>query len=461
MAPAVIVMSRNRHAPARSGIRVRVSRPEFPAAFPPLALGPEISPVLKDRGTDDPGGSIASRTARGFTGHEMIDEVGLVNMNGRVYDPQIGRFMSADPIVQDPTDTQSLNRYSYVSNNPLSYIDPNGYMSLGDIIRTVIAVVVMVVAVVFGQVWVAGALGLEAGGVAALTIAGAIGGAIAGGITGGGDLKSILTGAISGAAGAGFGTAAKLGQITVTQKVVALGVTGGVTSVIQGGNFQSGFLAAGFSAIASPYIDKVANDNVIIGAAASAAVGGTASVLGGGKFENGAVTSAFQYAAGRAAEKTVEAMENARAAAAEPLGFAPAIPVAACLAIPACEAALILGGGAAAYKLGQYLGEVVDDLPGGGVLQNDNNNGTPVPDATPGRETKGRTQQWEKSGGAKAANGDFVAKGPNDVKPLPGGGQVGTLPDGRTIVVRPTSSDGRPTLEIQDGPNRIKVRYNP
>ncbi len=57
----------------------------------------------------------------------MIKDVGLVNMNARVYDPEIGRFMSPDSIVQDPFDSQSLNRFSYVSNNPLSAADPTGH----------------------------------------------------------------------------------------------------------------------------------------------------------------------------------------------------------------------------------------------------------------------------------------------------------------------------------------------
>jgi RHS repeat-associated protein len=52
-----------------------------------------------------------------FTGHEHIDEMGLIHMNGRVYDPQIGRFLSADPYIQSPYNTQSYNRYSYVMNN--------------------------------------------------------------------------------------------------------------------------------------------------------------------------------------------------------------------------------------------------------------------------------------------------------------------------------------------------------
>jgi len=66
-------------------------------------------------------------TALGFTGHEHIDLFELVNMDGRVYDPRLGRFLSPDPYVQDPTYSQSLNRYSYCVNNPLVFYDPSGY----------------------------------------------------------------------------------------------------------------------------------------------------------------------------------------------------------------------------------------------------------------------------------------------------------------------------------------------
>lgn len=66
-------------------------------------------------------------TNRGFTGHEHVDEMNLIHMNGRVYDPELGRFISADPLVQFPYDPQSYNRYSYVLNNPLKYTDPTGY----------------------------------------------------------------------------------------------------------------------------------------------------------------------------------------------------------------------------------------------------------------------------------------------------------------------------------------------
>lgn len=67
-------------------------------------------------------------TARGFTDHEHLDGVGLIHMHGRVYDPTLGRFLSPDPYIQAPYNSQSFNRYAYVLNNPLSHIDPSGYL---------------------------------------------------------------------------------------------------------------------------------------------------------------------------------------------------------------------------------------------------------------------------------------------------------------------------------------------
>ncbi|MBR4594736.1 MAG: VCBS repeat-containing protein [Bacteroidaceae bacterium] len=63
---------------------------------------------------------------RGFTGHEHIDEIGLINMNGRMYDPNLGRFLSPDNYIQSPDNPQNYNRYSYCLNNPLRYTDPSG-----------------------------------------------------------------------------------------------------------------------------------------------------------------------------------------------------------------------------------------------------------------------------------------------------------------------------------------------
>ena len=63
----------------------------------------------------------------GFTGHEHDAEHRLINMRGRIYDPELGRFTTPDPIVQAPFDSQSFNRYAYVFNNPFKYTDPSGF----------------------------------------------------------------------------------------------------------------------------------------------------------------------------------------------------------------------------------------------------------------------------------------------------------------------------------------------
>ena len=68
---------------------------------------------------------------RGYTGHEHLANFGLINMNARLYDPETGRFLSPDPYVQMPDNTQSFNRYSYCMNNPLRYVDKDGKSVIG------------------------------------------------------------------------------------------------------------------------------------------------------------------------------------------------------------------------------------------------------------------------------------------------------------------------------------------
>jgi RHS repeat-associated protein len=63
---------------------------------------------------------------RGYTGHEHLDQFGLINMNARMYDPVLGRMLSPDLLVQESGITQSFNRYSYAMNNPLVNTDPDG-----------------------------------------------------------------------------------------------------------------------------------------------------------------------------------------------------------------------------------------------------------------------------------------------------------------------------------------------
>ncbi|MEL6560695.1 MAG: RHS repeat-associated core domain-containing protein [Bacteroidota bacterium] len=90
----------------------------------------------------DPFGKRSSRIEgkslnRGFTGHEHHSDFGLINAQGRFYNPEIGRFVSADPFTAVPNNLQSLNRYSYVLNNPVNLIDPSGFWSLRRAIKRV------------------------------------------------------------------------------------------------------------------------------------------------------------------------------------------------------------------------------------------------------------------------------------------------------------------------------------
>ncbi|MEZ5525279.1 MAG: RHS repeat-associated core domain-containing protein [Pseudomonadales bacterium] len=251
-----------------------------------------------------------SITTRGFTGHEMLDEVGLIHMNGRIYDPHLARFVQADPFVQDPGNVQSLNRYSYVLNNPLNATDPSGFISLGDVFK----IAVIAVAAYFTAGWAANAYftaGAEAAiaagtvsqatwvalGAEAAIVGGAVGGFTAGALAtafAGGNFKDVVKGGLFGAvSGAAFGA---IGQQAwgLPGKALAHGVTGGVMSELQGGKFGHGFISAGFS--------KLANVNSIIGYGAdkahlrvglAAILGGTLSDATGGKFANGAVSAAF------------------------------------------------------------------------------------------------------------------------------------------------------------------------
>jgi hypothetical protein len=189
-------------------------------------------------------------------------------MNGRVYDPVLGRFLSADPFVDDAGDSQSYNRYSYVSNNPLKHTDPSGYFKLDfkTVLKIVAVVVISVVTYGAASGWAAGALAgsVTSGTISATTagvLAGAAGGAAAGFASG--FAGSLLNGSSvgdafkSGVIGAGIGAvtggiAGKLGIGGIPKDageyfrqlatVSAMGgVAGGVNAELQGGQFRHGF----------------------------------------------------------------------------------------------------------------------------------------------------------------------------------------------------------------------------
>jgi len=198
---------------------------------------------------------------RGFTSHEHLTWFNLVNMNGRLYDPLAGAFVSPDPNVQMPDNTQGLNRYVYCLNNPLLYVDPSGYSFLsnfgswiGKNWKTIVTITVQVgVGIAVGALVVAsaGTMAPLAIGVLAGASSGAVGGLV-GGVLGtalnGGNFgqclaaggMGFLTGAATGAIG-GLASAGATGVIMGTIRgAIAGGVTGGISSEISGGSFWDG-----------------------------------------------------------------------------------------------------------------------------------------------------------------------------------------------------------------------------
>ena len=116
--------------------------------------GADSGAALRTVSTDPQYRSAQAHT-RGYTGHEQLDDSGLIHMNGRIYDPEIARFLSPDPVVQVPEFSQNFNRYSYVLNNPLNATDPSGFSGIGSLFhkvgswlkqnwRTIVSIVVAV-----------------------------------------------------------------------------------------------------------------------------------------------------------------------------------------------------------------------------------------------------------------------------------------------------------------------------
>ncbi|MEO1273674.1 MAG: RHS repeat-associated core domain-containing protein, partial [Myxococcota bacterium] len=82
---------------------------------------------VRDALTDGDGVPLAQTLSdRGYTGHEHLHGLGLIHMNGRLYDPVLHQFLAPDNYIQDLYNTQNFNRYAYVLNNPLAYNDPSG-----------------------------------------------------------------------------------------------------------------------------------------------------------------------------------------------------------------------------------------------------------------------------------------------------------------------------------------------
>ncbi|HOT15857.1 MAG TPA: RHS repeat-associated core domain-containing protein [Bacteroidales bacterium] len=202
--------------------------------------------------------AITANTARGFTGHEHIDLFELVNMDGRVYDPRLGRFMSPDPYVQAPFNSQSYNRYSYCLNNPLSFTDPSGYSWfsracswVGKNWKPIVTAVAAIGAGVATALTIGAASPLlvaTLSGAAAGFTGGVVGTALNGGSVGqclGAGIVGGLIGAAAGLAGGAAGLGASLALNSATG--ISGGVVGGAFSGAVGGavgGFVGGFGSA-------------------------------------------------------------------------------------------------------------------------------------------------------------------------------------------------------------------------
>ena len=263
-------------------------------------------------------GGLNSITSRGYTGHEMVDSVGIIHINGRIYDPTLGRFLQADPFIQAPYNTQSLNRYSYVLNNPLNATDPSGYFFSGLISFIIVQAFYYVLPEswhsTFNAIVTLAATAICGPACGAQTAAytsfhstysqtGSFGTSFRAGV------KSYVISTISAEVFGRIGDSFQGDAANSLGHVGAHGFAGGVLAELQGGKFGHGFISAGVSKALTPVIEGwdggYYGGGKDLGQAAAAVVGGTTSVITGGKFANGAITAAYAnlYNAQRGAQK--------------------------------------------------------------------------------------------------------------------------------------------------------------
>ena len=184
-----------------------------------VRFDPWGTPYYSDSTTLTPASSLLFD--RGFTGHEHIMNFGLINMNGRVYDPMTSTFLSVDNYVQDPTYTQNFNRYAYCMNNPLKYTDPDGEcfeLLLGAVIGGIVNLAmnlnhINTISEGLTYFGIGAAAGITGAGVSLLGagagLVGLSGGSVSGGLTAAYNKTNIIhgigVGALSGWIGGGLG----------------------------------------------------------------------------------------------------------------------------------------------------------------------------------------------------------------------------------------------------------------
>ena len=198
---------------------------------------------------------------RGFTGHEHMMLFGLINMNGRVYDPVTSSFLSVDNYVQDPSYTQNFNRYAYCMNNPLKYTDPDGEIAVIDDILIAAAI--------------GAAINITMNGISNIS-------------NGNGFFKgagyAAIIGGLAGASGAGM---AALGFGAAIVGATGGAVSGGASAVINHTDFISGVFWGGLSGWIGGGIGQFIGGEIgaFIGGSASNAVAQIPGCLNGQEFD--------------------------------------------------------------------------------------------------------------------------------------------------------------------------------
>ena len=232
---------------------------------------------------------------RGFTGHEHLFSFGLINMNGRMYDPVMSSFLSVDSYVQSPENSQNFNRYAYCLNNPLKYTDPDGEFCV--LTAMAISAAVSVACQMTSNVIHEQALFK---GVGRAAVTGAVQGAFSFGI---GDAAAAI-----GKAAASAAKSEIVGKICQAGfQVVAHGTLGGYSTYARGGEFGVGFASGAVSSAISSITTGVCGAKinskewtVAITVAAGALSGGiTAKIAGGDFWEgvcNGLISSGLNHA---------------------------------------------------------------------------------------------------------------------------------------------------------------------
>lgn len=223
---------------------------------------------------------------RGYTSHEHFAEVGIIHMNGRLYDPLLRRFLNADENIQDIYNTQIYNKYGYVMNNPLMYNDPSGEI-FG---LTAFVSAVIIGAIIGASSYVVSAIitgqNITLLGLFKSTIFGAISGAVTFGI------GSIFQPALEAAqAATGFVSVLKEAGISFIQ-ATAHGIAQGTISLMQGGSFHQALISGALGSLgASAFgaISKEAAKSAVGQITFGTVAGGVGSELSGGNFWQGAL----------------------------------------------------------------------------------------------------------------------------------------------------------------------------